>query len=118
MDPEGFFFLVDRKDDLILSSGFNIYPAEIEEVLKRHPKVRDAAAVGVPDRIKGQAVVAAVALKSGAEADKQELMAFCRDHLPEYRVPKAILLMEEIPRDPAGKLLRRTLRQDSRISEG
>jgi long-chain acyl-CoA synthetase len=118
MDSEGFFFLVDRKDDLILSSGFNIYPAEIEEVLKRHPKIEDAAAVGVPDRIKGQAAVAAVALKPGAEADKQELMSFCRDHMPEYRVPKAILLVEEIPRDPAGKLLRRMLRQDSRISEG
>jgi long-chain acyl-CoA synthetase len=118
MDSEGFFYLVDRKDDLIVSSGFNIYPTEIEEVLKRHPKVNDAAAVGVPDRIKGQAVVAAVALKPGAEADRQELIAYCRDHMPEYRVPKAILLMEEIPRDPAGKLLRRMLRQDARVSEG
>jgi long-chain acyl-CoA synthetase len=118
MDSEGFFFLVDRKDDLILSSGFNIYPTEVEEVLKRHPKVKDAAAVGVPDRVKGQAVVAAVTLEPGAEADKQELVNFCRDHMPEYRVPKAILLMEEIPRDPAGKILRRMLRQDARVSEG
>ena len=118
VDSEGFFFLVDRKDDLILSSGFNIYPTEVEEVLKRHPKVKDAGAVGVPDRVKGQAVVAAIALKPGAEADKQELMTYCRDHMPENRVPKAILLMEEIPRDPAGKILRRMLRQDARVSEG
>lgn len=118
VDSEGFFFLVDRKDDLILSSGFNIYPTEVEEVLKRHPKVKDAGAVGVPDRVKGQAVVAAIALKPGAEADKQELMTYCRDHMPDYRVPKAILLMEEIPRDPAGKILRRMLRQDARVSEG
>jgi len=118
VDSEGFFFLVDRKDDLILSSGFNIYPTEVEEVLKRHPKVKDAGAVGVPDRVKGQVVVAAIALKPGAEADKQELMTYCRDHMPEYRVPKAILLMEEIPRDPAGKILRRMLRQDARVSEG
>jgi long-chain acyl-CoA synthetase len=118
VDSEGFFFLVDRKDDLILSSGFNIYPTEVEEVLRRHPKVKDAGAVGVPDRVKGQAVVAAIALKPGAEADKQELMTYCRDHMPEYRVPKAIFLMEEIPRDPAGKILRRMLRQDARVSEG
>jgi long-chain acyl-CoA synthetase len=118
MDQEGFFFLVDRKDDLILSSGFNIYPAEIEEVLRRHPKVKDAAAVGLPDRIKGQAVVAAVALKPGSEAGRQELMKYCKEHMPEYRVPRAILLVEEIPRDPAGKLLRRVLRQDARVSQG
>ena len=118
MDQEGFFYLVDRKDDLIISSGFNVYPGEVEEVLRKHPKVKDAAAVGVPDRVKGQAVVAAIALKPGAEADKQELMTYCRDHMPEYRVPKAILLMEEIPRDPAGKILRRMLRQEARVSEG
>jgi len=113
MDPEGFFFLADRKDDLIISSGFNVYPTEIEEVLRRHPKVKDAAAVGVPDRIKGQAVVAVIAVKPGEEADKQELLKYCKDNMPEYRVPKAILFMEEIPRDPAGKILRRIVRQDA-----
>jgi long-chain acyl-CoA synthetase len=113
MDPEGFFFLADRKDDLIISSGFNVYPTEIEEVLRRHPKVKDAAAVGVPDRIKGQAVVAVIAVKPGEEADKQELLKYCKDNMPEYRVPKAILFMDEIPRDPAGKILRRIVRQDA-----
>jgi len=113
MDQDGFFYLVDRKDDLIISSGFNVYPGEIEEVLSRHPKVKDAAAVGVPDRIKGQAIVAVIALKPGVEADKQELLKYCKDHMPDYRVPKAILLMEEIPRDPAGKILRRRVRQEA-----
>ena len=113
MDQDGFFYLVDRKDDLIISSGFNIYPGEIEEVLRRHPKVKDAAAVGVPDRIKGQAVVAVIALKPGVEADKQELLNYCKDHMPDFRVPKAILLIEEIPRDPAGKILRRRVRQET-----
>jgi long-chain acyl-CoA synthetase len=113
MDPEGFFFLADRKDDLIISSGFNVYPTEIEEVLRRHPKVKDAAAVGVPDRIKGQAVVAVIAVKPGEEADKQELLKYCKDNMPEYRVPRAILFMDEIPRDPAGKILRRIVRQDA-----
>jgi long-chain acyl-CoA synthetase len=113
MDQDGFFYLVDRKDDLIISSGFNVYPGEIEEVLRRHPKVKDAAAVGVPDRIKGQAIVAVVALKPGVDADKQELLKYCRDNMPEYRVPKAILVREEVPRDPAGKILRRTVRQEA-----
>jgi long-chain acyl-CoA synthetase len=113
MDPEGFFFLADRKDDLIISSGFNVYPAEVEEILRRHPKVKDAAAVGLPDRIKGQAVVMVIAVKPGEEADKQELLKYCKDNMPEYRVPKAILFREEIPRDPAGKILRRIVRQDA-----
>lgn len=113
MDPDGFFYLADRKDDLIISSGFNIYPGEIEEVLMKHPKVKDAAAVGVPDRIKGQAVVAMVALKQGEAGDKQELLRYCKDHMPEYRLPKAILIRGEIPRDPAGKILRRIVRQEA-----
>ena len=113
MNQDGFFYLVDRKDDLIISSGFNIYPGEIEEVLRKHPKVRDAAAVGVPDRIKGQAVVAVIALKPGLEADKQELLKYCKDNMPDYRLPRAIILKEEIPRDPAGKILRRMVRQEA-----
>ena len=113
MDQDGLFYLVDRKDDLIISSGFNIYPGEIEEVLMGHPKVKDAAVVGVPDRIKGQAVVAMVALKEGVQGDKQEFMRYCKDHLPEYRLPKAILIKGEIPRDPAGKILRRMVRQEA-----
>jgi long-chain acyl-CoA synthetase len=113
MDQDGFFYLVDRKDDLIISSGFNIYPGEIEEVLRKHPKVKDAAAVGVPDRIKGQAVVAVIALKPGVQADKQELLKYCKDNMPDYRLPRAILFKEEIPRDPAGKILRRMVRQEA-----
>jgi long-chain acyl-CoA synthetase len=113
MDPDGFFYLADRKDDLILSSGFNIYPGEIEEVLMGHPKVKDAAAVGIPDRIKGQAIVAVIALKQGMEGDKQEFLKYCKDNMPDYRLPKAILFREEIPRDPAGKILRRIVRQEA-----
>ena len=113
MDQDGFFYLADRKDDLILSSGFNIYPGEIEEVLMRHPKVKDAAAVGIPDRIKGQAIVAVIALKQGMEGDKQEFLKYCKDNMPDYRLPKAILFREEIPRDPAGKILRRIVRQEA-----
>ncbi|HLZ19094.1 MAG TPA: AMP-binding protein, partial [Smithellaceae bacterium] len=112
-DEEGFFYLVDRKDDMIISKGFNVYPGQIEDVIKQHPKVKDAAVVGVSDRLKGQAIVAVIALKDGEQADKEELLKYCKDHLPDYRVPKTILIRETIPRDPAGKLLRRILRQDA-----
>lgn len=111
VDQDGYFYLVDRKDDMIISKGFNVYPGQIEDVLKKHPRVKDAAVVGVADRLKGQAIVAVVALKENMEADKEELLAYCKDHLPDYRVPKTILIREDIPRDPAGKLLRRILRQ-------
>ncbi len=113
MDQAGFFYIVDRKDDLIISSGFNVYPGEIEEVLRKHPKVKDAAVVGVPDRIKGQAIVAVISLKPGVEGEKQEFLKYCKDNMPEYRVPKAILLREAVPRDPAGKILRRIVRQEA-----
>ncbi len=113
MDKDGYFYLVDRKDDLIISKGFNIYPGQIEDVLKRHPKVKDAAVIGIPDRIKGQAVIAVVALKEGLQGDKEEFLQYCKENMPDYRVPKTILIRDEIPRDPAGKLLRRILRQDA-----
>jgi long-chain acyl-CoA synthetase len=112
MDKDGFFYLVDRKDDLIISNGFNIYPGQIEEVLKSHPKVKDAAVIGIPDRVRGEAVMAVVAVKDGIEPDKEGLIRHCKENMPEYRVPKTIIFREEIPRDPAGKLLRRILKQE------
>ncbi|HPV49464.1 MAG TPA: AMP-binding protein, partial [Smithellaceae bacterium] len=112
VDQDGFFYLVDRKDDMIISHGFNVYPGQIEELLKEHPAVRDAAVIGVDDQLRGQAIVAVVALKEGASVKKDELKAFCKERLPDYRLPKSILIREVIPRDPAGKLLRRVLRQD------
>ncbi len=116
MDKDGYFYLVDRKDDLIISNGFNVYPGQIEDVLKQHPKIKDAAVVGIPDRIKGQAIIAVIALKEGMQGDKKEFLAYCKENLPDYRLPKTILLRDAIPRDPAGKLLRRMLKQDAQIS--
>ncbi len=112
MDENGFFYLVDRKDDLIISNGFNIYPGQVEDVLKKHSKVRDAAVIGVPDRSRGQAVIAVIALREGVEADAPEFLGYCRENMPDYRIPKAILFREGIPRDPTGKLLRRVLKQE------
>jgi long-chain acyl-CoA synthetase len=113
MDEKGYFYIVDRKDDMIISKGFNVYPGQIEDVLKQHPRVKDAAVIGVADRLKGQAIIAVVALKEGQPADKEELLKYCKEHLPDYRIPKAILIWDDIPRDPAGKLLRRILRQNT-----
>ncbi len=112
MDEEGYFYLVDRKDDLILSSGFNIYPSQIEAVLEKHPKIKDVAVIGIPDRIKGQAVMAVIALKEGQEGNREELLKYCQENMPDYRVPKTILFRQEIPRDPAGKIQKKVLRQD------
>jgi long-chain acyl-CoA synthetase len=112
MDEQGFFYIVDRKDDLIISNGFNIYPAQVEDILKNHPKVKDAAVIGIPDRIRGQAVAAVVTLKEGTQADQSEFIGYCKENMPDYRVPKTIIFRQEIPRDPAGKLLRRILKQE------
>jgi long-chain acyl-CoA synthetase len=112
MDEDGFFYLVDRKDDLILSSGFNIYPSQIESVLEKHPKVRDVAVIGIPDRIKGQAVAAVIVLKEGQEGSREEFLKYCKENMPDYRVPKAILFRLEIPRDPAGKIQKKVLKQE------
>jgi long-chain acyl-CoA synthetase len=112
MDQEGFFYIVDRKDDLILSSGFNVYPSQIEEVLEKHPKIKEAAVIGVPDRIKGQAILAVIVLREGMQGDKEEFLTYCKENMPDYRMPKAILLRDAIPRNPAGKILRRVLQRD------
>ena len=94
---------MDRKDDLIISSGFNIYPSQIEAVLEKHPKVKDVAVIGVPDRIKGQAIVAVIALKEGLEVGKEEFLKYCKENMPDYRVFKTILIRREIPKGSGRK---------------
>jgi long-chain acyl-CoA synthetase len=111
MDQEGTFYLVGRKDDLIISNGFNIYPSQIEEVLEKHPKVKDVAVIGIPNRIKGQSIVAVIVLKEGLEGSKEEFFKYCKANLPDFRLPHTILLRSEIPKDPAGMILKRVLRQ-------
>jgi long-chain acyl-CoA synthetase len=113
MDQDGFFYLVDRKDDLIIANGFNVYPSQIEEVLKKHPKIKDAAVIGTHDRIKGQGILAILVLKEGLQGEKEEFFRFCKESMPDYRVPKAILFRNDIPRDPAGKVLKRILKQEA-----
>jgi long-chain acyl-CoA synthetase len=108
-DADGFYFIVDRKTDMIIRGGENIYPREIDEVLYQHPAVSAAAAIGVPDPLYGEEVAAFVVLKDGATATAQELMDFCRQRLADYKCPKTLRIVNEIPKGPTGKLLKREL---------
>ena len=108
-DADGFFYIVDRKSDMIIRGGENIYPREIDEVLYQHPAVAAAAAIGVPDQLYGEEVAAFVVLKEGREASEAEIVAFCRARLADYKCPKTVRFVSEIPKGPTGKLLKREL---------
>ncbi|HUR78117.1 MAG TPA: AMP-binding protein [Acidimicrobiales bacterium] len=110
-DEEGFFYICDRKGDMIISGGVNVYPAEIEAVLVAHPAIADAAVFGVPDDEWGEAVHAVITTYGGEDVDQTALEVFCRDHLAGYKVPRAHSLMTEIPRSASGKILKRELRE-------
>jgi acyl-CoA synthetase (AMP-forming)/AMP-acid ligase II len=108
-DADGFLYIVDRKSDMIIRGGENIYPREIDEVLYGHPAVQDAATVGVPDQLYGEEVKAFVVLREGARASEAELIAHCRAHLADYKCPKTVEFLDAIPKGPTGKLLKREL---------
>ena len=110
-DADGFFFIVDRKDDLIITSGHNVYPSEVEAVLARHAAVKDVAVVGAADKLRGASVVAYVVLQEGATASRDELLRLCRDNLPEFKVPRALHFVDQVPHNPVGKTLRKPLRE-------
>jgi long-chain acyl-CoA synthetase len=109
-DADGFYYIVDRKDDLIITSGYNLYPSEIEAVILRHPAVKDVAVVGVPDRLRGQVARAHVVVKEGASVTADELLALCRDNLSPHKVPRFVVFTDSVPRNPAGKTVRKGLR--------
>jgi acyl-CoA synthetase (AMP-forming)/AMP-acid ligase II len=111
MDDEGFVYICDRKRDMIISGGVNIYPAEIEDVLHRHPAVEDAAVFGVPDPEWGERVHAAVQPRAGAALTAAEVMEFCRRHLADFKTPRQVSFHSDFPRDTAGKLVKRVLRE-------
>jgi long-chain acyl-CoA synthetase len=109
VDEDGYFFIVDRKKELIIRGGYNVYPREVEEVLYEHPAVREAAVVGVPHESLGEEVGAAVALKDGAEVDVDELRAFVKERVASYKYPRTIWLVDELPKGPTGKILKREI---------
>jgi long-chain acyl-CoA synthetase len=108
-DDEGFYYIVDRKSDMIIRGGENIYPREIDEVLYEHPKVKDAATVGIPDEVYGEEVKSFVVLRNGERATEDEIIAHCRARLADYKCPKAVAFVDDIPKGPTGKLLKREL---------
>jgi long-chain acyl-CoA synthetase len=116
VDAEGYFTIVDRKKDLIIRGGQNIYPADIEEALYRHRAVAEAAVVGIADEVLGEVPKAFVALKPGAFATSADLIAHCKDELAYFKVPVAVEILAELPKGPTGKILRRALRADRRAA--
>lgn len=117
-DDDGYFFIVDRKKDMIIVNGMNVYPRVVEEILYRHPAVQEAAVVGEPDELHGEIPVAFVALKEGVEADPQALRQYCREHLGRHEVPRKIILMPQLPKNAAGKILKRELRKSGEYERG
>ncbi len=111
MDEQGWFYLVDRKKDMIIASGFKVWPREVEDTLYQHPAVREAAVIGVPDPYRGETVKAFVALKEGCgETEPAEIIAFCRDRIAAYKCPREVEFLDELPKTATGKFLRRALR--------
>jgi acyl-CoA synthetase (AMP-forming)/AMP-acid ligase II len=117
VDEDGFIYIVDRKKDMIISGGLNIYPREIEDVLFAHPAVLEAAVIGVPDGQWGEAVKALVVLKTGATCAEEDLIAHCKSNLASYKKPKSIEFCDTLPRNPSGKVLKRVLREKYWSSE-
>jgi len=114
MDEDGCFYIVDRKKDLIIASGYNIVPREVEEVLYMHAKVMEAAVAGVPDPVRGETVKAYVVLKEGQTSTQDEINAFCREHLAPYKVPRIVEFRSELPKSQIGKILRRVLVEEEK----
>jgi long-chain acyl-CoA synthetase len=112
MDEEGYFFIVDRKKDMIICGGYNVYPREIEEVLYQNPKVQEACALGVPDPYRGETVKVFVVLREGQTATGEEIIEYCRANLARYKVPTLVEFRKELPRSHVGKVLRKILREE------
>lgn len=114
IDEKGFTYIVERKKDIVISLGYNVYPREVEEVLYEHPKVKEAAVIGVADRSRGEVIKAFVVLKEGVTARKEEIIKYCRQHLAQYKVPKQLEFRQELPKSSVGKILRRVLVEEEK----
>jgi len=106
-DEDGYYYIVDRKKDIIIRGGYNVYPREIEEVLHEHPAVAEVAVIGMPHPELGEEIGAAVTLKPGVTATTAELIAFAKERVAAYKYPRRLWLVDELPKGPTGKILRR-----------
>jgi long-chain acyl-CoA synthetase len=118
LDEDGFLYITERKKDMIIRGGFNIYPRDVEEVLYGHPSVQEVAVVGVPDQKMGEEVRAYVVLRPGETATAEELLAHARDHLAKYKTPKDLVFLDTLPKNPIGKILKKDLREMAKQSSG
>ncbi len=111
LDEEGYLFISDRKKDMIIAGGYNIYPREIDEVLFEHPKVIEACAIGIPDKYRGETVKAFVVVTQGVTMTEEEVISFCKEKLAAYKVPKTVEFMDDLPKSAIGKIMRKDLRE-------
>jgi long-chain acyl-CoA synthetase len=109
-DDDGYLFIVDRKKDLVIRGGYNVYPREVEEVLYAHPAIAEAAVIGKPDEKFGEEVVAIVALKPGATATPEDVIAYCKERVAAYKYPREVRIVDDLPKGPTGKILKKELR--------
>ncbi|MFC2149526.1 long-chain fatty acid--CoA ligase [Candidatus Auribacterota bacterium] len=116
LDEDGYIYILDRKKDMILSRGLNIYPREIEQVLYQHPAIKDAAVIGMADRNRGETPLAFVTLKEGAAAAPKDLIKFCRDKLALYKTPHKIYIVNDLPRNPTGKILKKEIKKNLELA--
>jgi fatty-acyl-CoA synthase len=113
IDEEGRLFIDSREDDMIVSGGENVYPGEVEELLSKHPKIADAAVVGVEDKDFGQRLKAFVVTSNGAELSEDEVKDYVKEHLARYKVPRDVEFLDELPRNATGKVLKRELQENA-----
>ena len=111
MNEDGWFYIVDRKKDMINVSGYKVWPREVEDVLYTHPAVKEAAVIGVPDEYRGETPKAFIALKDAETATEEDLVAYCRDRMAAYKYPRQVSFLDELPKTATGKFLRRELRE-------
>ena len=113
MDADGFLTIVDRKKDMIVASGYNVYPNEIDDILFGHPRILEACTVGVPDAYRGETVKAYIVVKPGETLTAEEVIAYCKEKLAAYKVPKQIAFIDQLPKSAVGKILRKELRPEA-----
>jgi long-chain acyl-CoA synthetase len=109
VDEDGYFFIVDRKKELIIRGGYNVYPREVEEVLYEHPSILEAAVVGVPDESMGEEVGACIALKKGEDLSEDEVKDYVKEQVANYKYPRKIWFVDELPKGPTGKILKKEI---------
>jgi long-chain acyl-CoA synthetase len=112
MDEDGYFYILDRKKDMVLVGGYNVYPREVDEVLLEHPKVLEAVSVGIGDDLRGEVLKAYVVPRQGETLTKADIIAWCRQKLANYKVPRLVEFRESLPKTIVGKVLRRALREE------